>query len=131
MFKLPKAKAGNEWTEWKGGKCPFPKGTKVDVIYRDGYRTQWKVGNIDFMYDDLADGVWGHLGDECDIVAYRLSWIRHRGGKHPGEPGDKFVVRIRDGHIGTQLICVNDRDNRIGWGHFNHPYDIMAYKPVL
>lgn len=131
MFKLPKAKAGNEWVEWKGGKCPFPKGTKVDVIYRDGYRTQWKVGNIDFMYDDLADGVWGHLGDESDIVAYRLSWVRHRGGKHPGEPGDKFVVRYREGFVGMALVMDHNRDNNITWRHLNHPYDIMAYKPVL
>lgn len=127
MFKLPKAKVGNKWTEWKGGKCPFPEGTKVDAIYRDGDRGQWKVGDIDFVHD----AEWGHLGDEGDIVAYRLSWIRHRGGKHPGEPGDKFVVRYRDGSVGIALVMDHNRDNNITWRHFNNPYDIMAYKPVL
>lgn len=131
MFSLPKAKVGNEWTEWKGGKCPFPKGTEVDVIYCDGYRTQWKVNDTDFMCDGLDDCIWGHLGDNSDIVAYRLSWIRHRGGEHPGKPGDKFVVRFRNGWVVTAFIMDNDRNNKITWLHFNNPYDIMAYKPVL
>lgn len=127
MFKLPKAKAGNEWTEWKGGECPVPEGTKVDAIYRDGDRGQWKVGDIDFVHD----AEWGHLGDEGDIVAYRLSWIRHRGGKHPGKPRDRFEVRSRDGVIGKISIFHSEGWNRAYWLHLNNSMDIMAYRPVI
>lgn len=124
MFKLPKAKVGNKWTEWKGGKCPVSEGTKVDVIYRGGRRGS-------FIRTPLNNNlcVWVHMGWADDIVAYRLSWIRHRGGKHPGEPGDEFVVRFREGTVWRMLI--KDHNNDIAWRHLNHPLDIMAYKPVL
>ena len=125
MFKLPKAKAGNEWTEWKGGECPVPEGTKVDVIYRDGTKESLIMAPLNVLCS------WVHMGWEDDIVAYRLSWVRHRGGKHPGKPGDKFVVRFRNGRVVKVFIMDNDGDNNITWRHFNNRYDIMAYKPVL
>lgn len=126
MLKLPKARPGNEWIEWNGGECPVPVGTKVDTIYRDGYKNEMWIGWLGF-----SQNIWSHLNDEGDIVAYRLSWVRHRGGKHPGKPGDKFVVRFRNGRVVKVFIMDNDRDNNIMWRHFNNRYDIMAYKPVL
>lgn len=126
MFKLPRAKAGNEWTEWKGGACPVPKGTKVDVIYRDGYKTSKRIVWLDFNHN-----TWSHLNDHEDIVAYRVSWIRHRGGKHPGKPRDRFEVRFRDGVIGKISIFHSEGWNRAHWLHLNNSMDIMAYRPVI
>ncbi|UVN13479.1 hypothetical protein FBPa8_0015 [Pseudomonas phage vB_PaeP_FBPa8] len=125
MANLPKAKAGNEWTEWKGGECPVPKGTKVDVIYRNGAKESLIMAPLNVLCS------WGHLGGEDDIVAYRLSWIRHRGGKHPGKPRDKFEVRFRDGSIGKISIFHSEGWNRAHWLHLNNSLDIMAYRPVI
>lgn len=58
---------------WRGGKCPVPKGTLVDVRYRNGK----SVSKIPAMValDTLCATYWGHSPygeDECDIVAWRL-----------------------------------------------------------
>lgn len=124
MFKLPKAKAGNEWTEWKGGACPVPKGTKVDVIYRDGYKAYTRIVWLDFNHN-----VWSHLNNEGDIVAYRVSWIRHRGGKHPGKPGDRFEIRFRNGTF--RELGIKTDGNALYWDHIGVDLDIMAYRPVI
>lgn len=126
MANLPKARPGNEWIEWNGGECPVPIGTKVEIIYRDGQQVIVKIGDIDIKYN-----VWYHYDDYEDIVAYRVSWIRHRGGKHPGKPRDKFEVRFRDGSIGKISIFHSEGWNRAHWLHLNNSLDIMAYRPVI
>ncbi|AUG88573.1 hypothetical protein [Pseudomonas phage TC6] len=124
MLKLPKARPGNEWIEWNGGECPVPYGTKVDVIYRDGYKTSMRIVWLDFNHN-----VWSHLNDEGDIVAYRVSWIRHRGGKHPGKPGDRFEVRFRNGTFWE--LGIKADGNALYWDHIGVNLDIMAYRPVI
>ncbi|AMO43542.1 hypothetical protein O4_67 [Pseudomonas phage O4] len=126
MANLPKARPGNEWIEWDGGECPVPYGTKVDIIYRDGYKTSMSIVWLDFNHN-----VWSHLNDEGDIVAYRVSWIRHRGGKRPGKPGDKFEVRFRNGTFWEVKIKQTDFGNALYWDHIGVGLDIMAYRPVI
>lgn len=51
------------WIEWKGGECPVPQGTLVDIKLRDG-RT---------VYDGNCGGFrWSHTGMTGDIIAYRI-----------------------------------------------------------
>jgi hypothetical protein len=54
------------WIEWKGGECPVPKGTLIDVKYDDGYKRECKAG------DNYAED-WSRTGHPRDIVAYRLT----------------------------------------------------------
>ena len=57
----------SDWIEWKGGKCPVPEGTRVDVRFRDG--------DID---EDSMAGIWnwdwqpGPTPNAGDIIAYRV-----------------------------------------------------------
>ncbi|QVJ12699.1 hypothetical protein [Pseudomonas phage PSA11] len=124
MLKLPKARPGNEWIEWNGGECPVPIGTKVEIIYRDGQQVIVKIGDIDIKYN-----VWYHYNDYEGIVAYRVSWIRHRGGKHPGKPGDRFEVRFRNGTFWE--LGIKADGNALYWDHIGVDLDIMAYRPVI
>ncbi|UCW44436.1 hypothetical protein [Pseudomonas phage PPAT] len=124
MANLPKARPGNEWIEWNGGECPIPVGTKVDIIHRDGYKLSVKIGDIDIKYN-----VWYHYDDHEDIVAYRVSWIRHRGGKHPGKPGDRFEIRFRNGTFWE--LGIKADGNALYWDHIGVDLDIMAYRPVI
>lgn len=49
----------NEWVQWKGGECPVPGDTLVEVRSRRG-----------FVWRDVAKAFWwDHRGD---IVAYRV-----------------------------------------------------------
>lgn len=56
----------NEWIEWKGGRCPVPASTLVDVRHRSGR----EYFGASATYDHAA--VWDHLNSPSDIVAYRL-----------------------------------------------------------
>lgn len=53
----------NKWIEWKGGKCPVPPETIVEVKFDDGY-----VASGDFAE------VWDWRAPIVDmtIVAYRV-----------------------------------------------------------
>lgn len=51
------------WIEWHGGKCPLPADTPVEVMTRDGKQIQ-VLG--------ACRAVWTHVGDNGDIVAYRV-----------------------------------------------------------
>ncbi len=51
------------WIKWHGGECPVPKGTLIDVRFRDG-------GTLDIA--DVLDWRWSHKGWDEDIVAYRI-----------------------------------------------------------
>lgn len=53
----------SDWIEWKGGTCPVPAGTSVDLLFRDGRAVRNKPPAWD----------WHHTGGNGDIVAYRLA----------------------------------------------------------
>lgn len=53
----------SEWIEWKGGECPVPVGTLVDVRFRNGYSA------AAYPADKFR---WARIENHADIVAYRL-----------------------------------------------------------
>lgn len=65
--------SNNNWIEWKGGECPVPKGTLVDV--QDGDGTVWKgvkACPVD-GYSYAGAMFWEHRCMKMNaIVAYRL-----------------------------------------------------------
>lgn len=68
----PKPEA-DDWIEWKGGECPVPDGTLVDVRYRDGQEQFGLPANE--LYDTpryAASAFWNHDGLKNDIIAYRV-----------------------------------------------------------
>lgn len=66
--------AKNEgWIEWSGGECPVPRGTLVDVRYRDGKQLNALSANYGTLNPRDASFVfWRNDGSEKDIIAYRL-----------------------------------------------------------
>jgi hypothetical protein len=63
------------WIEWPGGECPVPRGTVVEVRYRDG--TVWAgtavMVNVPPTAERCANSAfWRHDGWDNDIVAYRV-----------------------------------------------------------
>lgn len=57
-----------EWSEWHGGACPVPVGTRVDVRHRDG--GEWSDAPAgEFGYARR----WEHRNALDDIVAWRLA----------------------------------------------------------
>ncbi len=61
------------WIEWKGGECPVPKGTLIDVRYRDGA----EKSNIPALYikdgRDASESFWENDAMAEDIIAYRVT----------------------------------------------------------
>ena len=70
----PVRHVAGEWIEWNGGECPVPKGTLVDVKYRDGSVGNRLPANINVsgLYPDAGYAFWLNNDDEKDIFAYRL-----------------------------------------------------------
>lgn len=61
------------WIKWKGGECPVPDGTIVDVQYRSGSRNAREVASSNGDADGSAAGAFWHNDDSrADIVAYRI-----------------------------------------------------------
>lgn len=60
----------SEWVEWKGGECPVPPRTLVQVqcefeSFKDEDQAPRFAKAWDWQYDDICDGV-------MNIVAYRV-----------------------------------------------------------
>lgn len=61
----------SEWIEWSGGECPVPKGTVIDVKYRDGSE---RLGAPALTIDNgTGAAFWVRDDVDQDIVAYRLA----------------------------------------------------------
>ena len=57
----------SDWIEWKGGECPVPDSTMVEVRFRDGRTpTRRPADMFDWGYGK------GYLMRNSDIVAYRV-----------------------------------------------------------
>lgn len=64
------------YTYWEGGECPVPKGTLVDVKYRDGHvelAIPALVDNCVNMRQKYKAFSWAYTNSEATIVAYKLS----------------------------------------------------------
>jgi hypothetical protein len=55
------------WIEWRGGECPVPNGTIVDVRMR----REDEYGDT-FTNEPCDDWDWSHANGDSDIVAYRV-----------------------------------------------------------
>ena len=69
--------AKNEgWIEWGGGECPVPRGTLVDVRYRNGEENHHVGAGLSFCdtgsNPDLSAEYWSKDDTSSDIIAYRL-----------------------------------------------------------
>lgn len=53
---------GDGWIEWRGGNCPVPVNSRVDIKFRDG----------DIGLAQSANWDWSHRGYRSDIIAYRI-----------------------------------------------------------
>lgn len=64
----------NNWIEWKGGECPVPAGTLVDLRYRNNYYED-RIAVPALTFGNMSDEeFWQHenYAHECDIIAWRL-----------------------------------------------------------
>ena len=62
--RLPEGRrAMSEWIEWKGGECPVPPETQVEVAILAG-PVEGSAGAGGFY--------WAHHGTLGDIIAYRI-----------------------------------------------------------
>ena len=64
------------WIEWGGGECPVPRGTLVDVRYRNGDENHHVGAGLSFCdtgsNPDLNAEDWSKDNSSSDIIAYRL-----------------------------------------------------------
>ncbi len=59
------------WIEWKGGECPVPVGTLVEVRFRSGEVHVGEAGaSLDWAHADVANG--GGALSGWDVIAYRI-----------------------------------------------------------
>lgn len=61
-MRLQKQERGDGWIDWRGGECPVPANSRVDIKFRDG----------DIGLAQSANWDWSHLGYRSDIIAYRI-----------------------------------------------------------
>ena len=38
------------WIPWSGGKCPVPRYTIVEIMFRGGHKTRTYAGNMSWMH---------------------------------------------------------------------------------
>lgn len=73
QYEAALAAKNDGWIEWGGGECPVPRGTLVDVRYRDGRQLNALSANDGTLNPRDASFVfWRNDGSEKDIIAYRL-----------------------------------------------------------
>lgn len=122
---------------WHGGECPVPKGTMIDVIYRDGA----KLCNIPALtkLDSIREATWAFWdndGATNDIVAYRVVqarsqyktgfWYPWTGGECPVSEGTTIRYLLRDGTKFT-----TDAPSNLAWdvdAEDECDGDIVAFK---
>lgn len=65
---------GYDWIDWPGGECPVPRGTLVDVRYRDSQAYPDRIGTPALVAGGHGATYhhWLHDGMGNDIISYRL-----------------------------------------------------------
>lgn len=101
------------WIEWKGGECPVPDGTLVDLKYRNGEEEyELSTKDIDWLHDQHP----------YDAVAYRPH--------QPQEwPEDRVDVIGQNGNDGLHYDEHSDADEPIGKRVANAMFDEMMKRP--
>lgn len=69
----------NPWITWEGGECPVDPDAKVEVICRDGYKTEEVAGELAgtprwdwWKHEPAPYSKEGYGPNHSDIIAYRL-----------------------------------------------------------
>lgn len=98
-------------TAWKGGECPLPPNTQVEVKLRNGVRETVSAG----------DALWTHYGVGGEVIEYRVvgakadetpaGWRMWDGGECPVDPDARVEVKLRDGAVGL------DYARSFEWSH--------------
>lgn len=66
---------GEEWIEWKGGKCPVDHDALVEFRCRDGYVWRHPASYLAGIAGPCPADWWSHTEDRNrgdDIIAYRV-----------------------------------------------------------
>ena len=111
--------SNNEWTDWYGdGECPVADDALVDIEFRGG--------PFNFGKSFAGNLRWGHRGNACDIIRYRLHQSEQQ--EPQPQPGDILTLaqalRIvadnldagRDGGYGLE-ISTEESDWITAQGH--------------
>lgn len=74
QYESALAAKNDGWIDWPGGECPVPRGTLVDVKWRDGRIDDGIPAKISHDLDSSKRNAisWQHHGKSHDIIAYRL-----------------------------------------------------------
>ena len=76
QYEAALASKNEGWIEWGGGECPVPRGTLVDVRYRNGEENHRVGAGLSFCdagtKPDINAEDLGRDGTPLDIIAYRL-----------------------------------------------------------
>lgn len=76
QYEAALAAKNDGWIEWGGGDCPVPRGTLVDVRYRNGEENHHVGAGLSFCdagsNPDLNAEDWSKDDASLDIIAYRL-----------------------------------------------------------
>lgn len=130
----------SDWIEWKGGECPVPPDTRVQVRFVSDFwgTTHAEDAARKFSWARPSLNVYGF------IAAYRVVseepkaetgvWIKWSGGERP-VPHDTLVeVRYRGGKENVGVAARWDWDWDYGWNWRLHPdgppTDIVEYRVV-
>lgn len=77
-----------EWIEWKGGECPVPAGTLVDLRYRHNY-CEDRIAVPALTFGNMSDReFWQHesYAHAYDIIAWRLHQPEQPAWNGEGQP---------------------------------------------
>lgn len=69
------AEEAKKWKEWRGGECPVPADTRVDLEFANRYISYGvAAGFVDFGASAYTRPGWTHEeGSAHNIIAYRLA----------------------------------------------------------
>lgn len=97
-------KAKRPWIKWEGGECPVPKGTLIDVKYRDGHKQKGcPAGPTPGEFERNAS-FWGNAGAPSDIIAYRLAKPKEAAAPAPEVQAEPTVQREANGRpVGAKV----------------------------
>lgn len=80
QYEAALAAKNDGWIEWGGGECPVPRGTLVDVRYRNGKENHHVGAGLSFCdtgsNPDMNAEDWSKDGTSSDIIAYRLHQLQ-------------------------------------------------------
>lgn len=80
-----------KWIRHRGGKCPVPRGTKVETRHRDGNTYSPHFHTQNSRSEVATNVVWRHQGNELDIMAYRII----------EETKDQEIEEVKGTNLGT------------------------------